>query len=90
MSIKYSELRMFSRPEMTVRSLLKNNISEVYEDKERYYVLIKTSDQYANENYIINKDDNSISWVHFVDLIAAGIFDEATEISPEELKRALA
>lgn len=89
MAVEYKQLRMIKRPEMTVNNILDAEISEAYEDESNYFILLKTSDPYANENYILNKKDHGISWVHFTDLIAADVFDEATEISPEELKRVL-
>lgn len=88
MIVDHNKLRLFKRPEMKISDCLESEIAEAYEDDEFYYVLLKTSDPYANANYVINKKDHSISWTHFTDLIAANVFD-ATKVSPAELRRAL-
>lgn len=90
MAVNYEELRMFDRPESMINQILNGSISEVMEDDKYYYVILQSNDPYANENYVVNKKNKHVSWAHFTDFIVAGVFDEAKEITPEELKRALA
>lgn len=87
MAMKYEELRMFDRPESMFNQILNSSISEVMEDDKYYYVILQSDDPYANENYVVNKKNKQVWWAHFTDFIAAGVFDEAKEITPEEFRK---
>lgn len=67
--------------------LLKKDIAFAYVWNDYYVFKIKTDDRYDNSVYCINKNTKKVEWGYFTVFI--GVLDEATEISPDELRRAL-
>ena len=70
--------------------LLKKNIAWAYVWNDYYMFKLKTDDMYDNSVYVINKNTKKVEWGYYT-AIGIAIKDEiqATEISPEELRRAL-
>lgn len=89
MAIKYEELQLGNQEQFSLKQLLEQPIIRVLEDETRYYVGID-SDEPSECWDVIDKRSKKLYWSTVIDMCAAGVFDEAKEITPEELKRALA
>lgn len=85
MAIEYEELKLYDH-EQSLKQLLNQKIIRVLEDEERYYIGID-SDEPTDGWDVVDKADNKRYWSTIIDMFAAGVFDKAKEISPEEFKK---
>lgn len=85
-AMKYEELRMFDYAQPSLEPLLKQKIIRVLEDKDRFYVGIDSNEP-SDSWDVVNKADNKRHWATIIDMFAAGVFDEAKEITPDEFRK---
>lgn len=81
-------VRVYDTDTIPLSEILKNKIRSAYIWKDYYMVVPESDDRYANLVYVINKNTKKVERTMYILFIH--ILDDTTEISPEELKRALA
>lgn len=86
MAEKNEELKTYDYEQSSLKPLLEQKIIRVLEDKDRYYVGVDSNEPSDNWD-VVDKADNKRHWSTIIDMFAAGVFDEAKEITPEEFRR---
>lgn len=80
-------VRVYDTDVIPLSEILKNKIRSAYIWNDYYMVVPESDDEYANLVYVINKNTKKVE--RTMCILFIHILDDATEISPEELKRAL-
>lgn len=83
MAEQYEKLKIYDREQSSIEQLLKQKIVRVLEDEGRYYVGVD-SDEPSDGWDIVDKAEKKMYWSTIIDMFAAGVFDKAKELSPEE------
>lgn len=84
--MKYEELHIYDYEQQTMELLLAQKIIRVLEDDKYFYVAIE-SDEPSDSWDVIDKAKYKRHWATIIDMFAAGVFDEAKEITPEEFRK---
>ena len=85
-AMKYEELNIYNYEQSSIKPLLEQNIIRVLEDNTYFYIGIDNNNP-SDSWDVIDKAEHKRHWATIIDMFAAGVFDEAKEITPEEFRK---
>lgn len=73
--------------EATLYEILTHKFKDIKEDSDYYYLYEESDDPYNESWWVIDKKSKKLYWAYFLDLALNDVFDKATTVNPETLRR---